>query len=300
MSKLRQQMIRELQLQRKSANTIKAYVTAVRQLAEFYHRSPDQISVDEVRQFMHELIVTRKLSSSTCNLRLAGIRFFYQHVLKQPCDLRVKTKRSGRLPQPLSRSEVKQLFRDVTNHKHRTMLMTKYATGLRVSELVQLQTTDIHSDRMLIFVRNGKGDKQRFTLLSPSLLNTLRDYWRVHRPQRWLFPSSYAATPQQRETPLNPATIQRVYQRACRRLGFTHVQGIHSLRHSFATHLLEAGVDLVTIQRLLGHNHLSTTAKYLHVTQVHLKKLTSPLDLLRLPNGKELLDDPLQHRRTRR
>ena len=263
MSKLRQLMIRELELHRKSENTIKAYVASVRQLAEYYNRSPDQISVEEVRDFLRELIVTRKLAGDTVNVRRAGIKFFYEEVLRQPFDVRVKCKRSQKLPHPLSRREVTRLFEATPNLKHRTMLMTKYATGLRVGELVQLQIPDLRSDRMLVLVRNGKGSKQRYTLLSTELLRTLREYWREYRPGHWLFASP-------RGGPLSRGTVQRVYQNARHRAGLGPGDGIHCLRHSFATHLLEAGVDLVTIQRLLGHRHLSTTSRYLHVTRVHL------------------------------
>lgn len=284
MSKLRQQMIRELELHRKRPNTVKAYVKSVEQLAKFYNRSPDEISVEEVRDFMRDLIVVRKLASSTCDVRLAGIKFFYQEVLKQPFDVRVKSKRSGKLPQPLSRNEVSKVIGAVSNHKHRTMLMTKYATGVRVSELVNLRVTDIRSERMLTFVQEGKGGKQRYTLLSPKLLHTLRQYWLQYRPGEWLFPSPHGG-------PLNKGTIQGVFTKAREKAQIQHADGIHSLRHSFATHLLEAGVDLVTIQRLLGHKNLSTTAKYLHVTQVHLSQLQSPLELLRMPTTKDLLGE---------
>ena len=292
MSKLRQQMIRELELQRKSPNTIKAYVESVKQLAQYYNRSPAEISIEEVRDFMRELIVVRKLASSTCDVRLAGIRFFYQEVLRQPFDVRVKSKRSGRLPQPLSRREVAKVIGAVGNLKHRTMLMTKYATGLRVSELVNLKIVDIRSERMLTFVHQGKGRKDRYTLLSPKLLGILRQYWLQYRPGDWLFPSPHGGA-------LRAGSIQRVFQAARERAGIQHADGIHSLRHSFATHLLEAGVDLVTIQRLMGHKHLSTTAKYLHVTQVHLSNLRSPFELLRMPTSSDLLAGPLSGGRLR-
>ena len=281
MSKLRQLMIRELELQRKAPNTIKAYVNSVSQLAAHYQRSPDGISVEEVRDFLHVLIVERKLAGSSCNVKLAGIRFFYRHVLGRPFDVRVASKRSGKLPEPYSRHEVARLINAVDNVKHRTMLMTKYAAGLRVTELVNLQNLDIRSARMLILVRQGKGAKDRFTLLSPNLLDALRDYWLMYRPAKWLFPNAGGS-------PLNVSTIQRVFTQAKEKVGLTHGGGIHCLRHSFATHLLESGVDLITIQRLLGHNHLSTTARYLHVTRVHLSNVQSPFDLLRLPTSGDL------------
>lgn len=280
MTPLRKKMIRELELQRKSPRTIEAYVTAVAQLAEHYHRSPELISLEEVRDFLHDLITRRKLAFSSVNQKAGGIRFFYRHVLGQEdFQLRVPMKRSGRLPEPLSRQEVTRLLEATRNAKHRALLMTCYASGVRVGELVRLQPRDIQSQRMLIHVREGKGRKDRYTLLSPRLLSELRAYWRVERPHGWLFLN------RERSGPMPTGTAQRVYYVAKQRAGITRAHGIHSLRHSFATHLLEAGVDLPTIQRLLGHASLTTTAKYLHVTARHLQDARSPLDLLQLPDA---------------
>jgi len=279
MTSLRQKMIRELELSRKSPRTIEAYVTAVAQLAGHYGRSPEAISLEEVRRFLHYLITERKLAFSSCNQKLAGIRFLYREVLQRPdFNLRVPAKRSGRLPEPLGRGEVARLIDTTKNAKHRVVLMTCYAAGLRVGELVRLKPGDIHSDRMLIRVREGKGRKDRDTLLSPRLLEELRAYWRAERPQTWLFGN------RDQSGPLPVGTAQKMYYTAKQRAGITHGHGIHSLRHSFATHLLEAGVDLPTIQRLLGHNSLATTAKYLHVTSKHLAGTKGPLDLLCLPD----------------
>lgn len=282
MSPLRQRMIRELQLQRKSPKTVAAYVTAVRQLAQHYARSPRAISHDEVREFLRHLIVERKLATSSVNQKLAGIRFLYRRVLGQTrFDLRIDRKRSGRLPEPLGRDEVKRLLAAVGNRKHRVMLMTAYASGLRVAEVVHLRVADIHSERMLIHVRAGKGDKDRYTLLSERLLKELREYWKEQRPRPWLFPNRQGA-------PLSVSCLQRVFYRAKARAGITHGHGIHCLRHSFATHLLEAGADLTVIGRLLGHRNLSTTARYLHVTSRHLQGIRSPLDLLRMPQAEDV------------
>jgi site-specific recombinase XerD len=218
-------MIRELQLQRKSPKTIEAYVTAVRQLAEHYGRSPQVISHDEVREFLRHLIVDRKLAYSSVNQKLAGIRFLYRRVLGQKkFDLRIDRKRSGRLPQPLGREEVRRLLDAVDNRKHRVMLMTAYASGLRVAELVHLRVEDIHSDRMLIHVRGGKGNKDRYTLLSERLLRELRQYWKQERPRPWLFPNQHGA-------PLCVSTPQKVFYRAKERAGITRGHGIHCLRH---------------------------------------------------------------------
>lgn len=261
MTPLRAKMIRELQLHRKAPKTAEAYVTAVAQLGRFCGRSPEKISLEEVRDFLHHLITVRRVAYSTCNQKLAGIRFFYREVLgQQDLQLRVPAKRSGRLPEPLSRGEITRLLDATRNTKHRVLLMTTYGGGLRVSELVRLKPRDIHADRMLIRVDRGKGHKDRYTLLSPRLLEELRAYWRAYRPQAWLFEGAQAGRP------LAVATAQKVFDHAKERAGVQHGNGIHSLRHSFATHLMEAGVPLPVIQRLMGHSCLSTTAKYLHVT----------------------------------
>jgi site-specific recombinase XerD len=270
---------------RKRTVSEQSEVTAVAQLARHYGCSPDRISLEQIREFLHYLIVERKLAFSSCNQKLAGIRFFYRHVLGQKqLELRVPAKRSGKLPEPLSRREIAHLLEASGNAKHRVLLMTCYATGLRVSELVHLRPEDVHSERMLIHVRQGKGRKDRYTLLSPRLLEALRDYWRAYRPHEWLFFG------RDRTGPLPVATAQKIYYAAKRRAGIRRGRGIHTLRHSFATHLMEAGVDLPTLQRLLGHTSLATTAKYLHVTSKHLRGVRSPLDLLRMPEPTELAE----------
>jgi len=264
MTPLRAKMIRELELHRKAPKTIEAYVAAVAQLGRFYGRSPEKISLEEIRDFLHHLITVRKVAYSTCNQKLAGIRFFYREVLgRQDVQLRVPAKRSGRLPKPLGRSEITRLFEATPNIKHRVLLMTTYGGGLRVSELVRLKPRDIHAERMLIRVDQGKGHKDRYTLLSPRLLEELRAYWRAYRPQAWLFEGARAGRH------LAVATAQKVFDRAKERAGVQHGNGIHCLRHSFATHLMEAGVPLPVLQRLMGHASLSTTSKYLHVTSQH-------------------------------
>ena len=274
MTPLRQRMIRELELQRKSQNTIDAYVLAVSQLARHYNRSPDEISYDEVRDFIHHLIVERKLASASVNQKLAGIRFFFRLVMGDPTfDLKVQRKSSGRLPEPLGRSEIERMLEVTSNLKHRAMLMTTYGGGLRVSEVVNLKIGDIHSERMLIHIRHGKRDKDRFTLLSARLLTELREYWRQRQPRNWLFPG-------QGGNRYTRGSLQAVFYRAKAKSKVSHGQGIHSLRHSFGTHLLEGGVDLVTISRLMGHRNLKTTALYLHVTSKHVQGIRSPLDLL--------------------
>lgn len=274
MTPLRQRMIFELKVQRKSPHTVKAYVTAVSQLAAYYGRSPEQITEPEIREFFRHLIEDRKLAFASINTKLFGIQFLYTQVLGyKKFDIRIPCKRRRRLPVPLSRDEVRRLLEAVTNPKHRVMLMTAYAAGLRVSEVVNLKLTDIHSDRMMLLVRHGKGGKDRYTLLSTRLLKELRSYWRLYRPSDWLFVNGHGV-------PMSVASLQNVFNKAKLAAGITRGRGIHCLRHSFATHLLESGIDLTIIAKLLGHRNLSTTSIYLHVTCRHMATITSPLDLL--------------------
>jgi site-specific recombinase XerD len=277
-------MIREMQLRQFSPRTIESYVDAVVGLAGHYHRSPDSLDLEEVRSYLHHLLVERQLAQGTCNLRAAAITFFYREVLGQTAfHLRgVRRKHSGKLPEVYSREELVRLFQAANNFKHRVFLMITYAAGLRLNEVRHLRPVHIHSERMLIRVEQGKGRKDRYTLLSPRLLQELRAYWREYRPGEWLFPN------QKRSGPIPRGTAQHVFYNVKRRAGLQRGRGIHTLRHCFATHLLEAGVDLRTIQLLMGHNSLKTTALYLHVTEKKLTALQSPFDLLRLPQADDL------------
>lgn len=277
MTPLRERMIRAMELHQLAPATRKAYLNAVTQLANYHRRSPDQLSVEEVRDFLHHL-VTQRMTYSTCNQKMAGINFFYRQVLLQEgFQLRIPAKKSGKLPEPLSRREISRLLEAALNLKHRTLMMTAYGGGLRASELVRLRPEDIHSDRMMIRVNQGKGNKDRYTLLSANLLRELRAYWQAYRPQGWLF------TNRRGDQPLSKKVAASVFTNLKQRARIVHGRGIHSLRHSFATHLMEAGVPLPTIQRLMGHKSLSTTAIYLHVTSAHTRQVRSPLDLLRMP-----------------
>lgn len=284
MTPLRNRMIRELQLQRKAPGTVKNYVKAVEELAGYYRRSPDRISREEIRDYLQHLMVERKLSYNTCNLKITAINFFRRNVLGRRSDLRVPMKKTQRLPEPFSREEVARLILAAGNVRHRVLMMTAYSAGLRVSELVRLKPQHIHSQRMLIRVEQGKGRKDRYTLLSQRLLGELRNYWRQYHPAPWLFASEVPGKHLPRET------AERAFYTMKKRAGIVSGHGIHTLRHSFATHLLEAGVDLRTVQILLGHSSLNTTLKYLHVTQKHLTRTGNALDLLRLPTSDELTE----------
>jgi len=279
MSPLRSKMIRTLELHRLSPETIKAYLAAISQLASFHQRSPDQLNEEQARDFLHHLIAVKKLASSTCNQKIAAINFFYRHVMGQAeFYLRIPMKRSGKLPEPLSRKEVAMIFDAARNLKHRVLMMTTYGAGLRSAELVRLKPRHIDAGRMCLRVEQGKGRKDRYTLLSPRLLAELRAYWKSYRPTGWLF------TNQAGNDHLTAAAAQSVFTTLKKRAGITRGGGIHSLRHSFGTHLMEAGVPLPVIQRMMGHKSISTTLRYLHVSTRYVGDLNGPADLLHFPS----------------
>ena len=276
MGELRDRMHHDMVVRGLAESTRESYLAAVAGLAKFYHRSPDRLAQREVEVYLVHLAEERKLAWNTRSLITNGLRFFYHTTLgRQRMDFAIpRPKAPAKLPEILSREEVARILSRPANRKHRVLLMTGYATGLRVSELVRLRVTDLDSDRMTIRVEQGKGGQDRYTLLSPRLLEELRAYWRGARPQPWLFPS------QRGSRPVSISCAQRVYERAKREAGVRKRGGIHALRHAFATHLLEAGTDLHTIQRLLGHRHLGTSMRYFHLAQKTLAERPSPLDLL--------------------
>ena len=287
MKPLRQQMIYQMQLERLAPRTQEAYVAAVAGLAKYYGCSPDQLSPEQLRTYLHHLLVERQQAWSSCNQVACGLRFFYTKTLGwQPLQLNLPPRTSrSQLPHVLSAGELQRLFNSAQNPKHRALLMTTYAAGLRVSEVVHLQVTDIESERGLIRVNQGKGRKDRYTLLSARLLAELRAYWKRERSKPWLFPG------QNRDRPMPIASAQRIYYQAKRAAKLQRGKGIHTLRHSFATHLLESGVDPRTIQLLLGHRSLDTTARYLRVARTHLANVQSPFDLLRVETIPPLTQD---------
>jgi site-specific recombinase XerD len=283
-------MIKQMQLHRKAPGTQQQYVKAISQLAAYYKRSPDQLSPRDIRHYLHYLLTERQLAWSSCNVVAAAIRFFYVDTLGwTPIQLNLPPRPAHRhLPRVLSVEQLERLFATTDHPKHRALLMTTYAAGLRVSEVVRLQLGDIESDasRMLIRVHQGKGNKDRYSLLSERLLVELRAYWKIDCPKPWLFPGSKA------NQPMPSGTAQKIYNQARGRAGIEQGAGIHTLRHSFATHLFDAGVDPHTIQLLLGHRSIKTTLKYVHVSRRHLVHIKSPLDLLcfESANLKALLD----------
>lgn len=285
MTELRERMIRDMQLRRFSERTQESYLQGVRGLAKHYMRPPDQLSDRDVQDYILHMLNVRRLAWSTCNTYASGIKFLYGVTLGRTstCLAIPPRKVEQRLPDILSRREIERLFAATANRKHRTLLMTIYAAGLRVGEAVRLRAADIDSGRMTIRVEQGKGRKDRYTTLSPRLLHELRDYWKRCRPAHWLFPG------QPPERPLPAGTAYKIYMDSLRKAGIRKVGGIHSLRHAYATHMLEGGVDLRTLQVLLGHDSLTTTQRYLRVTRKNLGAPDKPLDLLAFGGRKRLV-----------
>ena len=280
MTPLRQKLIDEIQLRGFSPHTQDSYVRSVTGLARFYHRSPDQIADDEIKAYLLHLLRSKQLAVGSLIVAVSGLRFFFGQVLHRPTQAieqaLPRMKKPVLRPKLYSVQELERLLGcPALNRQHRALFMTTYAAGLRVSEVCRLRIPDLLSDRHQIHVVQGKGKKDRYTLLSPRLVVELQSYWRLYRPQDWLFPSRVYP-----ERHLTEDAVQRAFTEAVARAGLPERGGIHSLRHSFATHLLEAGVDLLTLQRLLGHSRLSTTTTYLHVRQERLDQVASALDLI--------------------
>lgn len=279
MKPLRQKMINDMKLRRFADSTQELYVSAVADLAKHYNQSPDLLDKEQIQKYLLYLMEERHLAWSTCNVAVAGMRFFYTQTLgRDAMHLGIPPMRSqAKLPEILSFEEIERLFKCACDLKHRALLMTTYGAGLRVSEVVNLQLSDIDSKRMTIKVRQGKGNKDRYSILSSRLLTELRTYYREYKPLFWLFHGKY------NDRQLHIGTAQKMYYTAKHRAGITKEGGIHTLRHCFATHLLEAGVDLRTIQSLMGHASLITTMNYLRVTSKKLAATKSPLDLIETP-----------------
>ena len=279
MKPLRQKMLNDLLIRGLAENTQTSYLQSVTGLARYYHRSPDQLSVQEVQDYLLHLSQERHLAWKSCNTIRHGLRFFYQITLDRPTTefYLPCAKEPSKLPEILSHEELVRLFTVTTNRKHRALLMTTYAAGLRASEVTRLRIKDIDSGRKCIRVDQGKGRKDRYLPLAPHLLVQLREYWRQQRPPQWLFPGSRIDKPMSRDA------AWQIYVKARDKAGITKGGGLHLLRHCFATHLLEAGTELVVIQRLLGHTSIRSTLVYLHLAQERTATTTSPLELLEFP-----------------
>jgi site-specific recombinase XerD len=278
MTPLRQRFVEDLRLRNRAPRTIDTYVGVVAQFARHFGHSPEVLGPEEVRAYQLHLL-ERGVSWSTFNQTVCALRFLYGTTLGRPEQVAMIPfgKRPKKLPCVLSPDEVARVLEASAPGRERMMLQTTYACGLRVEELLHLQIGDIDSSRMVLQVRQGKGQKDRLVPLSPRLLDELRAYWRRHRPRTWLFPNRTQAGP------VHAGTLQRGFQRVVLKAGLSKPATMHTLRHSFATHLLEAGVDVLTLQKLLGHRQLSTTALYLHLRGDYFRQLPSLLDLLGVP-----------------
>lgn len=276
MRPLRKQMVDAMRQRGFSARTQESYLAAVSQLSRFHRRAPDALGIGEVQAFFAHLALERGLSGASCRLYLNGVRFFYLHVLGwSHFDVPVTIpKKAQRIPELLTRAEVGRVLTASDNVKHRAVLATCYGCGLRVSELVALQVRHIDGERRALRVEQGKGAKDRMVAVSGALLERLRAYWRVYRPGKWLFPG------RRPDVAIAVATAQRVFGRAKHRAGIDKAGGIHSLRHAYATHQLEAGLPVHVLQRQLGHRNIHSTLRYVHWVPSHCEGATTPRDLL--------------------
>jgi len=280
MGELRDRMVRDMDVRRFSGRTIESYLAGVKGLAKYYRRSPDQLSDEEVQRYLLYIREQRRLSASTCNQIRCALKFFYEVTLRRPqASLTVPPMRQEqKLPQILSREEVERILDATRTLRERVLLMAAYGAGLRVSEVVALRPGDIDVERGLIRVEQGKGKKDRYTVLAERLVRELSRYYRVYgRPEHWVF-----AQRSDRSRHLDVSSVQKIYTTAKRRAGVSKIGGIHGLRHAFATHSLEAGLDLPTLGRMLGHTNVTTTMRYLHTTTKRVAAQLSPLDRLRL------------------
>jgi len=279
MTALRKRMLEELQLRNYAEFTIERYLDAVRSFAKFFHRSPDQLGPEQIREYLLYLVRDRKSAPSTVQVHRAALRFLYVKTLNQPWfDERVaRTRKRIKLPTVLSAAEITRILDNTRNLKHWTMIATFYATGVRLNELRKLKVSDIDSQRMVIHVREAKGGRPRDIGLSKNLLERLKIYWRWRKPQNWLFPSDMRS-----DQPLERKSIRCACSLAGRRAGIDRAVSPHVFRHSCATHMLEAGADLRTIQVLLGHANIETTARYLSVSTTRIQAAPSPFDTLQL------------------
>jgi integrase/recombinase XerD len=287
-TQLRKMMLEELERRNYAQSTTRAYVHTIEDLARYFKRPPDQLGPEHIREYQAYLFRERKLSPNTVNQRTGALRFFFIVVLKKPWSIAETPypRRNFRLPKILSQEQVANLIDSATTPFYRSILMTLYATGLRRAELAGLKVSDVDSERMVIHVRGGKGRKDRDVMLSPVLLDTLRQYWRGlrQRPKIWLFPGNRWHTG---ERPITTKVVWKACREAAERAGLGTDVHPHTLRHCFATHLLEAGADLRTIQILLGHRDLEETTIYLHLSNLHLNATASPLDRLSLKDRKD-------------
>ncbi len=292
MTSLRERMTEDMQVRNLALNTQTAYVQQVSLFARHFDKSPEQLGPEDIRTYQVYLTNEKKLAPGSVLIAVAALRFLYKISLKKDWtfeDVIPAPKKPQKLPVVLSPEEVVQFLGCVGSTKHRAILTTCYAAGLRISEAIHLKPTDIDSQRMVIRVEQGKGQKDRYVMLSPKLLGTLRSYWRAVRPRGWLFEGDVSGQP------INRSSVELACQKARRLSGIRKPITPHSLRHGFAVHLLESGTDVRTIQLLLGHRSLATTAQYLRIATSRVCSTSSPLDLLPCPISVESKPATPQH-----
>ena len=277
MGKLRDQMEMDMKLRGLSPKTISCYLGCMKNIAIHFGKSPAELGEEEIRGYLHYLIEERKASQAVISQSYSALKFFFEKTLQKPWDfLKIpRSRQRKKLPGVLSNHEVESIFSATRNLKHRAILMTVYSAGLRVGEVTRLKVSDIDSERMMIRVNEGKGLKDRYTLLGKRNLEILRLYYKEYRPLEWLFPGKNPAEP------LSISCVQRAFTASVLKAGIKKKASVHTLRHCFATHLLESGTDLYYIQRLLGHKSASTTSVYLHIAGKDLGKIKSPIDVSR-------------------
>lgn len=280
MTHLRKAMLEELQRRNYSENTVRVYIAAIRDFSKHFHRPPDQLGATHIRQFQVYLLKQKGLAVASVKQRVSALRFFFVKTLKRAYLLEhiPYPKQPRRLPTVLSQEEVARLIDSASNLLHRAILMTLYSTGMRRAELCRLKVSDIDSQRMVVHIHRGKGGHDRDVPLSSKLLETLREYWRWMRPKTYLFPGTVKNW--RADVPITDKVPWLACREAAQRAGLGKHVSPHQLRHSYATHLLEAGADLPTIQILLGHANLEHTVVYLHLSQRHLKAVANPLESL--------------------
>jgi integrase/recombinase XerD len=273
MGTLRDRMLADLQLRGITPRTQKTYLREVRNFAKHFNKSPEELGESEFKEYLLYLLNKRKLSEGTFRFYVAALKFLYKTTLKREWVVEKiqYPKRKKKLPIVLDLSEVEALFSVTTNFKHKAILMITYSSGLRISEAARLKITDIDSKRMMVRIQHGKGGKDRYSILSQTALECLRQYWRKYRPKEWLFEGNKGAH-------ISISSIRQIFLDAKKRAGITKPASVHTLRHSFATHLVEAGTNLYHIQLLLGHRSPNTTTVYLHVSRLNLAQVASPLD----------------------
>jgi integrase/recombinase XerD len=285
MGQLYTRMESDLKIGRYSESTTRIYLLYAQQYADFFGRSPLEMGADDVRRFLVHIVEERKLSKSTLKQARAALIFLYRVTLNRPMEVSwiPSPRKMVILPHVLSGTEVVAFFSAITSIKYKALLATLYAAGLRILEACKLRPSDIDSKRMVIHVM-GKGNKQRQTVLSSRLLNLLRDYWRAERPSKdgWLFPGN---TP---DGHISPGTVRTIFQEIAAAAGIKKKISPHTLRHCFATHLIESGVDIAVVQEMLGHNSIQTTRIYTHISREKIARTKSPFDLLGTPNAKIL------------